>query len=58
MEQVKHDAAVGNSVERYISPRTMVLFVKSYGVLCSSPYGENTEKFTLGDNRYNESDWD
>ncbi len=43
---------------RYRSPEVKVIFVKAQVVLCGSPYGENTEKFTLGNNRYDESDWD
>ena len=58
MEQVKHDTAVGNNVKRYKSPKTQVLFVKSHGVLCGSPYGENTEKFGMSGNSYDEGDWE
>lgn len=49
MEQVKHG---------YTSPKAKVVIVEEQCVLCGSPYGENNEKFTIGDKRYDESDWD
>ena len=58
MEQVKHNTAAADSVKLYISPNVKAVFVKAQGMLCGSPCGENTEKFTLGENRYDESDWD
>ncbi len=42
----------------YKAPRALVIEVKAYGVLCASPYGDNTEKFTLGAYSYDESDWE
>ena len=58
MKQVKHDTVAENSEKWYTSPKVRVVFVKAQHVLCVSPYGNNTEKFTLGDNDYSESYWD
>ena len=44
MEQIK---------QRYRSPETSAVFVKAQVVPCGRPYGENTGKFTLGDNHNN-----
>lgn len=54
-EQIRNASGQGL---RYRTPNVKVIDVKAQGVLCGSPYGENTEKFTLGDNYYDESDWD
>lgn len=45
-------------IKDYKAPRAEVIEVKAQSVLCGSPYGDNTEKFTLGDNRYDENDWE
>ena len=46
-----------DTMKAYEAPQARVVLVKTQGLLCGSPYGENTEKFTLGDNIYFESDW-
>ena len=42
----------------YKAPQIDVDEVNSQDVLCSSPSGENTERFVIGENSYDESDWD
>ena len=44
-------------IKEYKAPRAEVIEVNVQNVLCGSPDGENTEKFTLGTNHYDEDDW-
>ena len=42
----------------YNAPLAKMAEVKSRNALCASPYGENTQEFTVGNNRFDESDWE
>lgn len=47
-----------DSKTTYKAPQTKVIEVKVQGVLCGSPYGENTEKFGMSGHSYDEDDWE
>ena len=44
-------------IKDYKAPRAEVIEVNMQNVLCGSENGD-TEKFILGDNRYDESEWE
>ncbi len=47
------------SKKAYKTPQTKVVEVSIHGMLCQSgPYGENTEKFTVGSNNYGDDDFE
>ena len=47
-----------DSKTTYKAPQSKVIEVKVQGVLCGSPYGENTEKFGMSGHSYDEDDWE
>ena len=55
MKQVKYDTATGdNSVKRYASPRTTVVFVKAQRVLCQSNGNDSMREVDYGDGGFSE----
>ena len=44
-------------IKDYKAPQAKVVEVNVQGVLCGSENG-NTEKYTLGSNSYDESEWE
>ena len=48
---------ISNSTKAYKAPQAKAIEVKVQSVLCGSENGD-TEKFILGDNRYDESEWE
>ena len=55
MEQGKHDtSAEDNSVKRYASPRTTVVFIKAQGVLCQSNGNYSMSEYDYGSGGFSE----
>lgn len=53
MEKVKHGNAAGDSVKRYRSPETRVVFVKAQGVLCGS--NDSMREYDYGNGGFGEA---
>ena len=55
--KTQRNMEISNSTKAYKAPQAKAIEVKVQSVLCGSENGD-TEKFILGDNRYDESEWE